>query len=241
MRSLTILGSCATRDTLEFTFGKYEIKNYFARTSFVSLMSPPLDMKEDSIQLESNFQRRCVYNDISKRFFHDTNENKTDYIVIDLIDERFNLIKTGESYLTKSNEFVGSQIEKDLQKKSEIKRNEQLYPLWKKSTDSFFKKLFETYKPEQIVLHKTLWRERYYNRNGEQHSFKNIAEIQHHNQILKQYYEYIEKTEPTIKVIDMSEGGYLSSETHKWGLAPYHFEDVYYHAFLLQLDELTNG
>lgn len=241
MPSITIAGSCVTRDAFEFDFGKYSLQHYFARTSIVSLMSAPVPIDENDIKLDSKFQRKCVYNDLSKNFFREIKETKSDFIILDLIDERFNLLKTGDSFITNSHELKISKYSDKLSA-TEIKRDETQYPLWEKAAKMFFEKLFLIYKPSEVILHKTFWKECYYDNFGTEQPFiKNIYEIRRHNKLLDMYYNYIEENFPNISVIDMKETGLISSEKHMWGIAPFHYEDTHYHYFLLQLDEISQN
>jgi Family of unknown function (DUF6270) len=237
MKDVTILGSCVTRDAFELTTGDYNIEHYFARTSFLSLTSPPLDIKEEDILLESPFQRRCVYNDLTKQFFNLTKEKKSDIIIIDLIDERFNLLKIGESYITRSNEFANAKLIRDYES-TLIKRNIDFRSEWTEAAESFIIQLLDKYRPEEIIIHKTLWQEYYLDSKGNKQRYEQkINEITHHNRLLESYYEFLEERFPEIKVIDMAAEPYLASEEHKWGLSPFHFEENYYHRFLELLSE----
>ncbi|MCA1064609.1 DUF6270 domain-containing protein (plasmid) [Rossellomorea sp. AcN35-11] len=234
MKNVTILGSCVTRDAFEQTTGKYNIEHYFARTSFVSLTSPPLELKEEDILLDSKFQRRCVYNDLTNQFF---NSKRSDFIIIDLIDERFNLLKIGDSYITRSNEFANAKLTSDYES-TLIKRDLDFRSEWTEAAESFIIQLLDKYRPEEIILHKTLWQDYYYDSKGNKQRYEQkINEIKHHNRLLESYYGFLEARFPEIKVIDMTTEPFLASENHKWGLSPFHFEENYYRRFLEILSE----
>lgn len=241
MNTISILGSCVTRDVFEITSHSYTINKYFARTSIISLMSKPIMVAEKAIALQSNFQRRCVYNDLRKTFFERISEEKSDWFIIDLIDERFNILQIGESYITKSNELVASKWAAE-QPHVELKRTRDMLQLWEKSAKSFFTKLLTIYEPSQIILHKTTWKHKYYDSEGNVHEFLNMTNsINYQNEMLQHYYSYIEKNYPDIQVIDMTKEPYLSSEQHKWGLSPYHFENEYYECFQKHFQTLTEA
>ena len=69
MTTLNILGGCTTRDVLDCAPNNFELDEYFARTSIISMMSPAADIDHSLIDLSSSFQKRCVMRDISKTFF----------------------------------------------------------------------------------------------------------------------------------------------------------------------------
>lgn len=64
----------------------------------------------DNIEIESNYQKKCIYRDLTKEFLKrkfDDNE----YLLLDFIDERFPLIKLGNDIIgTYSYEFRNSKI-----------------------------------------------------------------------------------------------------------------------------------
>lgn len=108
-RAFTILGSCVSRDVMEYMDRDlYEISLYIARTKIVSQLSFPLCVNESEINLSSAFQKRLVIYDMNKRQFELMPENRGDYGIIDYIDERFNLLQIDDTYITKSNELVRS-------------------------------------------------------------------------------------------------------------------------------------
>ncbi|MDQ6600383.1 DUF6270 domain-containing protein [Bacillus salipaludis] len=236
---LNLLGSCVTRDAFS-NKDKFSIKNYFARTSFASLVSEPIKVDLDDISLNSNFQKKSVYQDLNKSILNTLIEEPSDYLIIDLIDERFNLVQINNSIITMSNELKGSGL-LDKFNYVEINRFENnVFDLWKKSVDECFNAIFKVYDPSQVILHKTIWREKYLDKSGEIKSFSPsmINGIKKQNNLLISYYEYIESFITKINIIDMTDIDLLSSENHIWGLSPYHFEDKYYEIFNNKLNEI---
>lgn len=239
MVNINILGSCVTRDAIQKT-NKYNLSNYFARTSIISIMSQTYPIKFEDILLNSNFQRKSVYQDASKETLQKLMNQPSEYLIIDLIDERFKLIQMRESILTLSNELRGSSILNNLTYKELERDNKEVLELWYKSADAFFRKVLNVYNPSKVILHKTFWREKYLNQAKQQNDFSDVVmkEIQKQNRLLKYYYDYCESIVPSISVVDMTDDSFLSCENHTWGLAPYHFEKAYYDVFLKKLDNI---
>lgn len=108
-KKFTILGSCVSRDMMEYLEPDlYEISPYIARTKVVSQLSSPLHVDENEITLTSAFQKRLVMCDMNKQEFDLLHKNHSDYCIIDYIDERFNLLQIHDTYIIKSNEVVRS-------------------------------------------------------------------------------------------------------------------------------------
>jgi len=239
MIKFNLLGSCVTRDAFS-SQGNYKINNYFARTSFISLMSNPIKVSMEEILLNSNFQKKSVFQDLNKTILTEIIEDSSDFLIIDLIDERFNLTKIDDSIITMSNELKGSSLLNNFYHEEINRFDTNVFELWKKSVDRFFDQIYKKYEPTQVILHKTLWREKYYDKNGEKKDFapSMINGIRKQNSLLNSYYEYIETFLPKMNIIDMTDKNLLSSENHIWGLSPYHFEDKYYDTFNNKLNDI---
>ncbi|MEH6938047.1 DUF6270 domain-containing protein [Bacillus sp. JJ664] len=240
MKNFTILGSCVTRDAFNSCIDLYEISNYFARTSIMSLVSKSMIIDEAKINLSSSFQIKCIKHDFEKDFFNIIEHNSTDYLIIDFIDERFNLLKWNESIFTKSNELITSGLSEHYAF-LEMERNESLLPVWEESAKLFFNELFNHIPANRVIIHKCFWKSKYVDENGEIREFTNqLNHIERQNKFLNYYYEFIECNFPEMKVIDMRTEEIYCTANHRWGLSPYHFEDQYYSIFLQKLNDIVN-
>ena len=235
-KNVIILGSCITRDAFNFSNDQYEIPHYFARTSLISLMSKSLLIDKSKINLTSAFQKKCIVQDLEKSFFQIISESKFDFILIDFIDERFNLLKLNDSFITKSNELVASGLIDEFNF-TEIVRNEDLLSTWEKSAKDFFKTLLRYIPAHKVIIHKGAWKTKYINEDGTISEFSNqLQQIEKQNKYLHYYYQFIKENFNEMKVLDMTNEELYCSVDHRWGLSPYHFEDRYYELFLQKLD-----
>jgi len=100
---LAIWGSCATRDVLEVGEHPFEV-DYHARTSWVSQASvsgqTPVPVPDGA-----GFGARMVREDLTKEVVTDLVANQPDVLVIDLIDERFDVIRIEQSCYTMSDYY----------------------------------------------------------------------------------------------------------------------------------------
>ena len=109
--NVSIFGSCVSRDMIEsgLTSGaEIQLKTYIARQSVISSVSPPLVFDEDTIKLSSAFQKRMVIDDLKKKAFDLFSSDGSDYLIVDFIDERFNLASIDNSFVTCSTELLNS-------------------------------------------------------------------------------------------------------------------------------------
>ncbi|PFN04201.1 DUF6270 domain-containing protein [Bacillus cereus] len=235
MGTIDILGSCVTRDAFKYDEENiFKINQYYARSSLISIYSKPVNVTLNDINLESNFQKRMVYNDLTSAFRKYIKNKTGDYLLIDFIDERMSVLKSGDSYVTRSREFINS---KSNLKGTLLTGSEKLNK-WKQSALVFSEEISKCFNVDKIILHKALWKEQYITKDGDIKTFedKTIAE---HNELLMQYYSFIEENLKGIKTIQLDD--FHASEAHIWSLAPYHYQDEYYIEFMKQLKSLTKN
>ena len=244
---ISIFGSCVTRDILEYdTQKKLKLETYIARQSIVSAMSKPVEINKDYIRLESNFKKEVIYNDFMKNNINLFEKDKSKFLLIDLIDERFKLAKVnnGESLVTYSSELIESGYLENpiLIDKKKCLFNKRKYQIdnmsLKKYIQRFADRILEIYDMECIIIHKCIMKDKYINLQGETVRFdKNY--LMHNrkiNDVLDYMYDYLQLYLSKAKVIDITDS-YLADENHKWGLAPMHYQREYY---IKVLDEVKN-
>lgn len=235
---ITILGSCVSRDIFEFLdVDRYEISQYFARTKVISQLSPPLMVDGEEVNLQSDFQKRLVLNDLNKTEFDIISDESGDFCIIDYIDERFNFIKINDTCITKSNELMNCGWLK------ERKYTEHQYFLRRNIwwvTDSnerledylklYLDKILNYYKRKKVIIHKAYMLDYYLDKNGKIRTFSKAHLVNNHkvNMMLKYMYDYTEYYLQKAKIIDISEK-YKADENHKWGLATMHYQKEYYY------------
>jgi len=227
-----ILGSCVTRDIFRVV-GKEKVVDYFARTTLISLMSHPLPIEE--INLNSEFQKRIVKRDFDKNFFEELKKANFDFLIIDFIDERFNVLKYSDSYITRSSEFVNAGLDDSYDFEPVNKNTDEYKDNWKKAADLFIKKLKTIVPNEKVILHEAYWAQEYID-NNEIKSFDNQKYIQSNNEMLKEYYQYFKESMP-LKVVKAD--SLYADVNHVWGLSPFHYTDEYYFEIYKQLQRLN--
>nr|WP_281728349.1 DUF6270 domain-containing protein [Priestia flexa] len=230
-KKIDILGSCVSRDPFAMFEHQYEINNYFARTNVISLASKPMKISIYKILLDSNFQKRSVYNDLNKQFFKYLEEVQSNVLIIDLLSERLRLMKRGETYFTLSDEFNKSNLMQELKGKAVVQKTDEM---WEAAAKQLVAKLNES-KYDQVIIHKAFWQERYIDANGDIQSFENIDEIHENNKKLDFMYKYLGENVSKASYLEITDEEIFADENHKWGLSPRHYETSYYEKFLNEL------
>ena len=235
---LFILGSCVTRDAFEIAPNhSYKIEGYYARTSLFSTFSNHLKevpTRED-IGIEGNFRATQARKEFTKEARYYLATAPVRYILIDLLDERFGLYKFRDSFISNSNEL---QEAKYYQKYKEEFVNLDKESLSKAKIIEIFYEYLKRYDRDNIIiLHKVYCSNQYIDDNGEVHTFEQrvVDENNRINDMLNQFYYYMEMTFPNLKTIQIQDIAYAG---HKWGLTPFHYTNKYYEKFIEKLNDI---
>lgn len=187
---------------------------------------------EEEVKLTSAFQKRMVLADLNKSSWKTIADGFSDYIMIDFVDERYQIGKFSGSYFTLSDEFRESQCIKEYEVMDRVKNKEE-YFIEEISLsvylEEFVQRIKSIFEEKRIILHKAKLVDYYITKQGEIKKFsddyceynKNI------NSLLDYMYSYVEsKLENCICLECIEE--YFADEKHKWGLDSMHYEKKYY-------------
>ena len=240
---IDIFGSCVSRDVLEYQSTKdLEVNNYIARQSLISAVSKPVRIDEEELNIESPFQKRMVLHDFRKDAFRILRENKGDYLMIDLIDERFPLACIDNSYVTYSNELslsgyiqtphIISCTRKQYTGLLKLIFRKEKWFIEQNNLDEFIKmfcdNIIDIY-GESIIIHHVYLQNQFINNQNQLRYFDDNS-IGYNNRVngyYKYLYQKLKEWIPHAYNIALSDK-YFADEKHKWGLAPMHFEIHYY-------------
>jgi hypothetical protein len=219
----TIFGSCVTRDVFRVTGQNQAVELYIARMSVISAVDRPVE-RQLEIALESDFQRRQVHNDLYKNLVPQLGQPGIT-LIIDLVEERFSLAQIGSVFVTRSNETVRSGVLDRLQVARLVEHTgSESRRLFAKRAAQFRALIHPT---ATVILHKVRWSEEYLS-DGERCPFADrITYIRRVNQHLEFCQDTLERALRPVVIAARPELC-VATESHTWGLAPYHFVDGYY-------------
>jgi len=235
---ILIIGSCVTRDTFSFIKNNFQISAYLARTSFASGFCPvpfPEKYLKALGNIESDFQRRMVENDLARTTTqYVVATNSYDIILVDFIDERLNLFEREGTLATISNEFlkIGVSLE-DCATQGKIVPSGTMehFELWKRGFE-VFARIVQKHKA-QVVINRLFWA----THKNDMESFSGEC-VDKNNKYLKMMYSHIEKNYE-FQFIDYNDDMYIADINHKWGVSPFHYIVDLYKSTIDQLDSLT--
>ena len=238
-----IFGSCVSRDLFEHPLLRPFLGHYAARSSVVSAVAAPVAIDEESVINPSAWQRRCVLADFAKTCFDEFAATTPEWLVIDLIDERFDLLRVGGSYVTRSSAFTAAGLEDREEFGFERVRrmSQEGCALFDQAARGFAERVLELVPPERVVLHRARWCTRYRDAAGV-HPFPQprIELCRNQNQMLSRGYDTLaaafggHAVEMTVDPErDLADAG------HRWELEPFHYQPAYNQAAMARLQALV--
>jgi hypothetical protein len=227
--SIAIFGSCVTRDLFEHPGLRPALSVYGARSSVISAVSPPIPIDEQHVVLSSQWQRRCVLADFQKTFFASLADARPEWLVINLIDERFDSLRCGGSLATRSSAFQLSGFAETagLALTPVRRMSADGNRLFEQAAGDFVERALAVLPAERVILHRARWCCSY-RANGEILSFPSdrLPLCHAQNAMLDHGYDTLaDAFGQRVQVIDHDTAGSLADADHQWGLEAYHYDD----------------
>lgn len=239
--TINIWGSCMSRDI--FRFGDaFDVGTYIGRCSFKSMLYPKYENGfEDKSDANHGWEKRMLDYDFKKESLNVLLNNKSDYLVIDLIDELFDLIKLRikdqEYVVTYSQVMQRSSFRETFELKNE---DIEMIRFPSFSTDEllsmikqFADRIKEVYPVDRIIINEAYPSIYYIDKSGETRIFdkQRIIGAMENTKKLSFYYSVLEQELLGCHIIKKP-SNIKADEQHSWGLATTHLENAFYeHAY----------
>ena len=210
--------------------------DYYARCSIASLGARPIEMPTSVQNISSKFQRRMVERDIRKDFLNDLAGHRFDVLLIDLIDERFNLyVEQPGRACTLSSELLSSGFRGDPDGGSRSYfGSEEFWRLWEAGWLILVNKLRDLGVLDRLLVNQVFWSSRTEN-GGNFEPHYSSKQIDSANQFLDRMYQRVSADIPSRQILRFDHGLMTGSISHRWGISPFHYVDAYYHSAIQQL------
>jgi hypothetical protein len=192
-----------------------------------------------SPRLDNPFRRAALDRDFSKSLIKNIAGTDYDYIIIDFLDERFDIAEAGGGYYTVSDAFMEADIPFAY---NTLKRDDaKTIELWEKECLKFISLLRNRFPANRIILVKNYLAERF-GTSDRQTSFDRINEIKRLNAIIGCCYNFFEINYPGIKVIDFKDTElFYTHEKFRHGCEPWHYNQGYYLLMEEQVSKYITG
>ena len=240
---IAIFGSCVTRDLFEDPALRPAMAHYASRSSVISVVADPVPLAEEEVTLDSAYQKRAVLADFHKTFFPDIEALAPDWAVIDLVDERFNVLRTDGSFVTESSAFSSAGLAASGRFRFQPVRRltGEAEQLFEEAAVAFVRRLTEIVPAERVILHRGLWLTRF--RRGdavEDFPEPRLGYARQNNASLEREYDVLASLlGPAAHAIGPDPARNLADFEHKWALEPFHYEQAYNEQAIARIRELT--
>lgn len=241
-----IFGSYNSRAILQklVLFSNNEIAWQFSNCSLVSLMSSTNSIRKEDLGVGNNFRADALHWDITKYFKNNMEEllNSIDYLVVDFIEEQYDIVKYNGSYITKSVAFNESVLNRDLEDGTVLKRtSETMWELWEYACLQFINCLKKYVEPNRIILNKVFLSETFCSKEANKF-FAELKYIREINSALAKYYSFFENHLDGIKIVSLKiKDLSFCDKHHTYGCYPYHMNDYAYFELADQIHKIVKN
>lgn len=248
---IAILGSCITRDLWPIRGDRVPQLAYVSRTSFPGLLSlpvrsftaasrPPGDLHAHEYgALVADFRKTALSRLVAYRPTH---------LILDLIDERFDLLSVGPSLVSVSGELVRSgHLDRTLQSRSRrvSRLSDACHRLWLETAEEFAALIRATVlRDAKLILHSARWATHMRTPTGRLAPIRDVeivsgqgVEIADYNALLSRQEAALRGVLPPFSTVEAPEHR-IADAAHRWGLSPFHYVPEYYAEIGRQLADL---
>lgn len=225
---LFIVGSGVSRDALSFAGDPADlpIAGYYARTSLATLASGPVPMPPRIGEITSNWRRRMVEADHRKVLPRSITAGTFDFLLLDLIDERFHLLETtGERVVTLSPDYTAI-APAPLLGQRVLSGSERHVALWRAGFEQLVAALKQSDRLDRLRVNRVFWAN--LTADGLPIVGFDPERIARANAFLRERYADIEAALGSGVFIDYPAECLVADPAHRWGLAPFHYVPAYY-------------
>lgn len=252
MARVAIIGSCITRDLWPILGEAPGDLLYVSRTSLPSLFARPLagiEIPDDPPPSLGRHQNNAVRADLRKSSLAALVAHRPTHLIFDFIDERFDLLATRDTLVTRSWELEAScYLAQPGFSPARIvpRESAECDRLWREACVEMAAFLSQTpLREAEIILHASQWAGQYMDPAGGTRAFDpevmifegRLGALEAHNALLRRYQDSFAALTGALRVQANPEL-VLGDVGHRWGLSPFHYVEAYYRDVWRQLQAL---
>lgn len=231
---VAILGSCVSRDIFGFAPPpNLALGRYVARVSLTTMFAPPLPVSLPVVSDADSWERQMLHLELTKRSADYLFADDFDALLVDLVDERHSVWTVGDAASAWTAEFRRAGILE--QRTREWTRVSPGSDEHQAMFVAGLQKLRERVGGRLVILNKVLPGCRYV--DGEHAKLKRPEEFELLAHLLPTLYKIFEAN-ISCETINYPEDSLVLPRRHKWGLAPYHYDQSVYELGSNRLSEL---
>lgn len=234
---LFIYGSCVARDMVRILPERYGSARYVARQSWISAFSEPTQVPEVDPELDSDFQKRMIVEDLTSRAPRLLRQVGPDAhgVLLDLIDERVGVVPTATGFATWSFELRHSAWRTLIPTGDPIPfGTSEHFELWAFAAERMAELLKEAGLSERAFVAQVNYATDI--KGGGRLDSSLGRPVAEWDPLYAPYYERLARL--GFQLLELPRAVAVSDPDHAWGPAPYHYIREYYVAMA---DAVTDG
>lgn len=246
---IAVLGSCITRDLWPVR-GDAAGLCYISRTSLPSLFAPPVAGFVADVEPPNGLKphpHRALIADIAKTGLARLVAFRPTHLILDLIDERFDLLAASGSLVTRSWELCASGYLKQPALAGPVapRLSAGCDLLWRQALRQFAEFIEATpLREAKLILHAAHWADIQRDADGRERPLRDpeilpgqAADIGAYNRLMARYQGWVREALPTASLVQAPEQA-IADADHRWGLSPFHYIAAYHDEIWRQLESL---
>jgi len=159
-----------------------------------------------------------------------------DVLIVDFIDERFQVLRLGDTLMTQSKEFNDLDLSRRLGCTPAFQRGtEEEFEAWRLACERFADSMVEC--GSKVIVHRGLFATQGIDDEGLFDLDKQEYLVKTNIQLRRYYDAFTEAVAPVGSIL-VPESLQLAEPRHKWGLAPFHYIHEYYEEAWRQLTSI---
>lgn len=211
-----------------------DLVEHYGFSSMIGYSDKPLDDME--FEQANSFRRDMIIKEWKRKFVFDldNNSSEVDYLLVDLLEERHDILQFRDRLMTNSDALQEANIqvcESSTLDKNEVRvihyRDQEHMRLWKEYVVSFFEELLKCYDVGQIVVVKNVLCD-CYGKHSQKVFYSNKEEINCINQNIEERYRFIAEKFPNIKMIEPAPEYVYTDQDFIHGRKPEHMNELAY-------------
>ena len=241
---VNIHGSCVSRDVFNHVDESIiKVNRYIGRISILSIFLQPVEIDDIEDYMQIPWEERMVYLDF-KKLFKDYLNDKADFFVIDLLDERFGILISKPGF-----DCSGVTLSQVLKRSSRYEVVSSFENIMVPIDDPYMNSAIVNYcnlirsimPEEKVIINEAYPTLTYIGMDGKYHLFdeNTVVKALWVTKRLEYMYELLERNLPKANIIRAKHNS-MADENHKWHLAYMHFCDEYYVEVAKKILEITS-
>lgn len=198
----------------------------FNFSSIVSVAWPGVSSASATVTHKNRYRELMLQRELSQAFWDVLSREQPRFLFMDFVDERFDLLKWHERYLTCSDAWEGAQVEGIEPEGRVAFGSEEHLALWCSSFDAFAKRLREQSPTTQVVIVENYLAERVGTLAGTR-EYDDVAVVRATNHTLEKLYAHVRAACPQAVVVPAYTcDDYFTDEAYEYGAVPQHLNDI---------------